>query len=159
MLGYGIPNWSHGIIQRAIGHQAWLCVKVLLCWGFYSYELSSCSPVLHDATAETSSHPPATSVFHAAVAKTAPVEILGLLIALKPVCLQEDWLVTGNLPVDSDTACMAQIIEARKHPPTLDNLCRANIIQCLGFNPVPKVMQLPLPNVLKDFLAVVLPSV
>ena len=159
MLDNEIPIWNNGMMQKAIGHRAWLCVKVLLSWGFYTYELSSCpsaASVLHDAAER--SHQPATSVFYAAVDKTAPVEILKLLIELKPNCLQEDWMVNGNLPMYSDTSFTAQITETRKYPPTLDNLCRANVFQHLGINPLPKVMKLPLPSRLKEFLAVNLHS-
>jgi hypothetical protein len=47
----------------------------------------------------------------------------------------------------------ASLLEQRRHVPRLQVLCRSVIFHELGINPIPKIEQLPLPPLLKDFVA------
>ena len=96
------------------------------------------------------------SVFHLAV-ETADVDSIHLLKNLYPQCLQEHWFITYQcedfrFDIKCFKTCFKQLQNERKNPPRLDVLCRINIFQQLGYNPITKAEILPLPRMLRDFV-------
>ena len=132
------------------------CFAVLLQWGIY--------------TAKTLFINYIETALYTAVNKGA-IKTMRMLVELRPSCLQEQWLVEGAIPeppaafsFSSSSYNVLQhrikecqkfaetLIEARKNPCSLMVLCRAKIIQSLGYKPFTKVPELPLPKAHKDFL-------
>ena len=141
--------WGEYFLETAIidaSEESW---PVLLRMGMYT-----CSRALPIPTIATESE----SIFKLA-AENGNVELMKKLIEFRPHCLQESWLICDNIQVqlnvifDPESAAFVdELLKARKHPSKLLILCRAKITQQLGYNPVEKVHQLQLPNMLKGFL-------
>ena len=113
-------------------------VLVLLRWGLYTRE----SDMKLQPTG-----------FHLA-AKYGSIEVMQVMMELKPQCLQERWLVDDDIPVELqiNEAFTAELIAIRQQPSRLDVICRAKITQLLGYSPFTKVLNLPLPHKLKNFI-------
>ena len=96
---------------------------------------------------------PHKSAFHIAAFEGSIIS-MSLLEEFDSQCLQEGWLVNGEIPnaVAEHQPYMAELLERRKQPPFLLRLCRDKIYQHLGYNPVQKAEMLPLPRTLKDFI-------
>ena len=127
------------------------CLDVLLRWGMYTYKHSS---VLYNYRDNRSASLRVISLFQMA-AEHKNSWVVKRLIQFKPQCLQESWLVDKSSNDSQDLSVKTfwtEITEKRKHPLMLTILCRAKIIQKLGYKPLEKVQKLPLPNVLKSFL-------
>ena len=130
-------GWTQDYIYQARQHTAFQCVVLLLRWGFFTHRSSSL----------LTGH--GYSLFQTAfLAKD--LELMNMLVKLKPQCLQESWYV--DHANRSHVLFDSELIIARKQPPDLDILCRTKIIQQLGYNPMAKIQHLPLPNTIKGFV-------
>ena len=134
-LGDNFHAWNQDFLEKLVYLDNISWFPTLLRWGFYT-----CShlPVQFD--------PP---LFQRAVRvmfgnMLGDISARNLLLALNPYFLQESWLPMDNIP--------HFIIARLGNPPRLDILCRAKIIRFLGFNPLSKVKELPLPTMLMDFV-------
>ena len=152
-----IRLWTCDYIKDALYVEAFSCVEILLCWGFYK---SHKGELLELELQEFLDEPEEleleeSSVFECAAVR-ANVKTMRMIVELNPQCLQEDWLVNGDdFTLNELEECKlfkTQILESRKQPSRLDILCRAIIIQHLGYNPLPEVEKLPLPKFLKNFV-------
>ena len=130
------------------------CFAVLLQWGIYTAR----TPVV-DNDEEFALY---------TAANAGAIQTMRMLVELRPSRLQKRWLVEGRIPPPpagfsftfnllehNIKACQkfaVTLIEARKNPCLLMILCRAKIIQSLGYKPFAKVPELPLPMALKDFV-------
>ena len=82
------------------------------------------------------------------------VELMCLVIALNPQVLQEDWLVQKDFPAKlmQHEDIIQWLVEHRKHPASLQQLCKSAILSQLGTFYVPNINPLPLPKLLKTYL-------
>ena len=133
------------------------CFAVLLQWGMYT-----ATPFI-DYNKESALY----TAFNGGAIKT-----MRMLVELRPSCLKERWLVEGDIPqpqvnlnftyhqyfnflehnVKECQKFAVTMIEKRKNPCSLMILCRAKIIQSLGYKPFTKIPELPIPKVHKDFI-------
>ena len=125
-------SWGLISLNDAICHQTESCAAVLLRWGFYNRDDFS---------------------FYLAADKGL-VSTMKIIAELNPFCLQDDWLVDGEIPASilHHKTFTAELNEARKQPPRLDILCRSKIIQQLGYHLFLKAEELPLPRPLREFV-------
>ena len=75
-----------------------------------------------------------------------------LLKELYPKYLQENWLVLNHLSNWYEGEYFEKLDKERKNSSHLDVLCISEIFYQLGYNPVPKAENLPLPRKLIDFV-------
>ena len=142
----GISFWSERMLDHAFVSSAERCVSVMLTWGIYTCSMSAVNIQMHDCKDYCSR-------FHVAAIE-GDIKSMELLLKLKPQCLQEGWLVSKDIPamLELQEAFTQELIEVRKQPPRLMQLCRSTIFQQLDYNPIPKVEKLPLPRSLKHFV-------
>ena len=133
------------------------CFAVLLWWGMYTAR----TPFI-DYDEE--------SALYAAF-KGGAIKTMRMLVELRPSNLQERWIVEERIPqppidlsfyykhfdflehnIKERVQFEVTMIEKRKNPCSLMILCRAKIIQSLGYKPFTKIPELPLPKALKDFV-------
>ena len=121
-------------LHRAVDVNAESCVAVLLRWGINNVI-------------------PSGSVFELAV-RYGRIKSINMLKKLNPQYLQEDWLLQKQSLswYENKYIYLEEISKERKNPPRLDVLCRAEILYELGYNPVSKAENLPLPRMLIDFV-------
>ena len=119
-------------IEIAIEAQSESCVALLLHWGTMRPE----------ALFQTATY-------------YGCLKTLQLLAKMYPQCVQESWNLKDkdyNCEIDDEIVPQRFMHKKRKYPPRLDMLCRAEIFQQLGYNPMPKAEQLPLPRSLIHFV-------
>ena len=126
---YGDNTWwrqSSSPLKFAIETQAESCAALLLHWGTRRPK----------------------SLFETAI-HYGCLKTLQLLVKMYPQFAQDSWKLKNEdyiLWVDD------RIVMKRKYASRLDMLCRAEIFQQLGYNPMPKAEQLPLPRSLIHFV-------
>ena len=109
-------------IEIAIEAQSESCVALLLHWGTMRPE----------ALFQTATY-------------YGCLKTLQLLAKMYPQCVQESWNLKDkdyNCEIDDEIVPQRFMHKKRKYPPRLDMLCRAEIFQQLGYNPMPKAEQL-----------------
>ena len=126
-------KWKSRLLRKAVCCGTESCLVVLLCWGIKI----------------RSRH----STFQMA-ADRGLVHAMKFMSLVNPWCLQDDWLVDGKITasLSQHDTFTVELTEARKHAPRLDILCRAKIIQQMGYNPFAKAEELPLPHALREFV-------
>ena len=83
------------------------------------------------------------------------LKLMSLLVEINPNHLQEEWLLQNRLQweVRKHTHFATWLMEYRRQPPSLTKLCRSTILAHFGEYYRPKIDALPLPKLLKTFLA------
>ena len=85
------------------------------------------------------------------------VKLMRIMINLNPQFMQEEWLVLKCIPskLAKNVKFVSWLVECRKQPPNLLQLCRSTILTQLESYYLAKIDALPLPKSLKTFLATV----
>ena len=137
-LGDNVEGLDEMLVAAAIRTRSEAYLTELLHWFLMS---NPCKSMQHK------------SAFHTAASKGSIIA-MNMLAGFNSQCLQEEWLVNGNIPnaLAEHQAYTVQVLERRKQPPHLQHLCRTKICRQLGCNSVQKVETLRLPRILKDFI-------
>ena len=117
-------------------------LAVLLRWGIFQYKTRGFMECMFYVT---------TAATH--LGAEGAVMMLWMMV-INPWLLQEQWLVNGNIPqyLAQYEQFTAVLIRIRKQALRLTLLCRAKIFKQLGYNPMQKAEQLPLPRSLREFV-------
>ena len=148
-------TWWHGsILSAALENRNYSpsVLIVLLRWGIYTVP----NKIGHQTFPYTSK----TQSIFSKVAVLPCLNSINILTTLYPQCLQESWFIKktpdgiyyqfgSNQDVQE---VMTRLKEERKHPARLTDLCRTVILKQVKYNPIPKIEQLPLPKILKEFV-------
>ncbi|KAI8795849.1 ankyrin repeat protein [Biomphalaria glabrata] len=140
LLQYGYKmdrqySWRETPLEQAIRLHSDKCAITLLLWGCKLSKKSRPS-YLYMAVSEK-----LWNVVH-------------FLVELNPMCLQETWLKKKQWPVAvyCDEALRQHILELSTQVFSLKELCRSKVFRCIGrFAPV-KLVELPLPAPLIDYM-------
>ena len=153
--------WPRSLLYEAItfsetyhGERA-DCVTELLRWGINNVEYNMSDDDLPHWIPQIPKH----SLFSHAASKHC-WKTMKHLKQLNPQYLQDHWFVEHpwdlasleEITSEELAQFVADLYEERKNPPQLEILCRTKIFEQLGFNPIPKVEKLPLPQSLKHFV-------
>ena len=82
------------------------------------------------------------------------VELMSLMVELKPQFMQEDWLIRREFSdrLQLHPEFISSLVECRKQPRNLAKLCKSTILAQLGTYYIEKIKLLPLPTSLKKYL-------
>ena len=99
------------------------------------------------------------SVFHMAAEK-GQIKLMILMVELNPHFLQEEWLVEKQVPpkLQKENQFTSWLSEYRKQVPSLMKLCKSAILSQLDSYYKPKIAKLPLPNSLRIYMSLLVPS-
>ena len=92
------------------------------------------------------------------------IELMSLLVGMNAQFVQEDWLIQKQLPdkLVQHTDFVSWLVEYRKQTPSLQKLCKSRILyQLVSYHSswyMPKIDALPLPKILRTYLAAVEPA-
>ena len=80
--------------------------------------------------------------------------LMRLLIEINPHFLQSKWLISQKVPLGQTTDLISLLVESRKQPSSLTQLCKSVILDQLDtyYLRQGRIDELPLPKVLKTFL-------
>ena len=94
--------------------------------------------------------------FFLLAAKCGLTSLMSLLVETNPHCLQSEWLISQKVPpgLTQNTDLISLLVESRKQPPNLTQLCKSVILAQLDAYYLRQGMidELPLPKLLKTFL-------
>ena len=152
--GVTIQWWTMVRLAMRQGHEACAMLIASKEYHLWMKPVSSRQNIFNLYEENPLEFSPYKSFFHMAASK-GYVNLTKLLIDQDPRVLQEKWLVKNQISLELSLhqELVAMLQNYRRHPIHLTWLCKYVILKRLRPNAYPKIAMLPLPKILKAFVA------